>query len=278
MSPGSDDLLEVSGLSVHAPGRDLVTDLSFRIAPGERLGIIGESGSGKSVSALALTGLLPAPLRSAGSVRLGGVQTIGATDATLRSLRGAVAGMVFQEPLTVLDPLMRVERQVAEPLRRHRRLRGSALRDAVAEAFEEVGLDEPRLRRAYPHELSGGQRQRVAIAIALAARPRLLIADEPTTALDVTVQARILDLLDRLVVERGMGLLFVSHDLAVVARMTDRVVVMQGGRAVEDGPVLDVLRVPRHPYTAALIAHARALDGALDGGLPATGSPEEGRS
>ena len=272
MSPGSDDLLEVSGLSVHAPGRDLVTDLSFRIAPGERLGIIGESGSGKSVSALALTGLLPAPLRSAGSVRLGGVQTIGATDATLRSLRGAVAGMVFQEPLTVLDPLMRVERQVAEPLRRHRRLRGSALRDAVAEAFEEVGLDEPRLRRAYPHELSGGQRQRVAIAIALAARPRLLIADEPTTALDVTVQ------LDRLVVERGMGLLFVSHDLAVVARMTDRVVVMQGGRAVEDGPVLDVLRVPRHPYTAALIAHARALDGALDGGLPATGSPEEGRS
>lgn len=260
------DLLVVEGLTVRAGSTRLVDDLSFAIAPGERVGLIGESGSGKSLTSLALTGLLPAGVDAAGSVRLDGIETLGADEPTLRRLRGAVAAMVFQDPLTALDPLMRVGRQIAEPMRRHLGLRGAELDAAVAAALAEVRLDEPRLARAFPFELSGGQRQRVAIAIALAARPRLLVADEPTTALDVTVQAEVLTLLDRLVAERGMGLLFISHDLAVTAQMTDRVLVMRRGVAVEEGPLRDVLRSPRHPYTQELLAHARDLDAALDGG------------
>jgi len=171
---------------------------------------------------------------------------------------------VFQEPLTALDPLMRVGRQIAEPLQRHLGLRGAALRAAVAAALVEVALADERIARAYPFELSGGQRQRVAIAIALAARPRLLIADEPTTALDVTVQDGVLTLLEQLVAERGMALLFISHDLAVVSRMVERIVVMQDGVVVEEGAVMQVVKEPRHPYTVALVDSARALDAALD--------------
>jgi peptide/nickel transport system ATP-binding protein len=257
-------LLQVADLSVRAGGSSLVRDVSFTVAAGERLGIIGESGSGKSVTSLAVTGLLARGLTASGSILLDGHEVVGAAESALRPLRGPVAQIVFQEPLTALDPLMRVGRQVAEPLRRHLGLRGPALRDAVAEAFAEVALDDPRIARAYPHELSGGQRQRVAIAIALAARPRLLIADEPTTALDVTVQDGVLSLLERLVAERGMALLFISHDLAVVSRMVERIVVLRHGSVVEDGPVDDVLRAPQHPYTSALVASARALDAALD--------------
>ena len=256
-------LLDIDELSVHAGETALVRGLSLRVGAGERVGLIGESGSGKSVTSLAAIGLLPEGLSAAGSVHLGGVQVVGATDRELQPLRGAHVGMVFQEPLSALDPLMRVGRQVAEPLRRHRGLTGKALHAAIAESFAEVSLADPRLAEAYPHELSGGQRQLVAIAIALAAQPRLLIADEPTTALDVTVQGEVLDLLDRLVAERAMGLLFVSHDLAVISRMTDRVCVMQLGEVVEAGPVAEVMRRPNHSYTKQLIAHARAFDDAL---------------
>jgi peptide/nickel transport system ATP-binding protein len=264
-------LLDVSGLSVSAGAAPLVRDVSFALAGGERLGIIGESGSGKSVTSLAVLGLLPDALTATGSIRLDGNEVVGASDAALRPLRGPVAQIVFQEPLTALDPLMRVGRQIAEPLGRHLGLRGAALRSAVADALAEVALTDERIALSFPYELSGGQRQRVAIAIALAARPRLLIADEPTTALDVTVQHGVLELLERLVQERGMGLLFISHDLAVVSRMVERIVVMQGGAVVEEGPVMQVVREPRHPYTAALVASARALDAALDAAGPGEG-------
>jgi len=254
-------LLRVSDLTVRtAAGRDLVTGLGFELAAGARLGLIGESGSGKSVTSLAVTGLLGAGLTSAGSVLLNGVEVVGAAERDLVPLRGRVASVVFQEPLTALDPLMRIGRQVAEPIGRHRGLRGAALRAAVAEALEEVSLDEARISRAYPHEISGGQRQRAAIAIALASRPRLLIADEPTTALDVTVQAQILRLLDELVEARGMALLFISHDLAVVSAMTSDVIVMSAGTAVERGPIDRLLTAPERPYTAELVRSARALD------------------
>ncbi|MGW9113792.1 ATP-binding cassette domain-containing protein [Microbacterium sp. NPDC055683] len=258
-------LLEVSGLTIRSTSATPVSDVSFAVDTGERLGIIGESGSGKSLTSLAATGLLPPSLTPSGSILLDGREVVGARDAVLRPLRGPVVQIVFQEPLTALDPLMRVGRQIAEPLRRHLGLRGAALRDAVAAALDEVALPDPRIARAFPHELSGGQRQRVAIAIALAARPRLLIADEPTTALDVTVQHGVLSLLERLVAERGMALLFISHDLAVVSRMAERLVVLQNGSVVEEGPVARVLAAPGHPYTQALVASARALDDVLDG-------------
>jgi ABC-type glutathione transport system ATPase component len=264
-------LLDVSGLSVHAPdGRALVRDLSFAIEPGTRLGLIGESGSGKSLTALAIMGLLPAGMTASGSVLLDApglpaTQVVGATARQLNQLRGRAATVVFQEPLTALDPLMRVGRQVAEPLRRWRGLRGAALREATIAALAEVRLNEPeRMARAYPHEISGGQRQRVAIAMALACEPALLIADEPTTALDVSVQAEVLSLLAGLISERGMALLFITHDLAVVAGITDRVLVLRDGAAVESGTVRDIVNAPREPYTRDLVASARAFDEALN--------------
>ncbi|MGK9146836.1 ABC transporter ATP-binding protein [Plantibacter flavus] len=267
-------LLTIDGLTVSRTGdrrgatstaRPLVSALDLHLDAGARLGLIGGSGSGKSLTSLAVLGLLPEQLTATGSVRLQGTEVVGATDRALRPLRGAVAGLVFQEPLTALDPLMRVGTQLAEPLRRHRGLRGEPLRAAVTEALVEVALtDTTRIAAAYPHELSGGQRQRVAIAIALTGRPQLLIADEPTTALDVTVQAEVLTLLDRLVAERDMALLFISHDLAVVSRMVDEVIVLSEGRAVERGPVQRVLSDPVHDDTRRLVASARAIDDALE--------------
>ncbi|KQQ67113.1 ABC transporter ATP-binding protein [Microbacterium sp. Leaf320] len=257
-------ILDVAGLTVRSGSGTLVRDVSFSLGAGERLGLIGESGSGKSLTSLAVTGLLPDSLVASGSVLLDGHQVVGARDADLRPLRGPVAQIVFQEPLTALDPLMRVGRQIAEPLRRHLGLRGAELKSAVAASLDEVALSEPRFARAYPHELSGGQRQRVAIAIALAARPQLLIADEPTTALDVTVQDAVLSLLERLIAERGMALLFISHDLAVVSRMVDRIVVLRDGLVVEEGAVAQVLQDPAEPYTRMLVDSARALDAFLD--------------
>ena len=259
-------ILDVQGLRVSArDGSALVDGVSFRLDAGERLSLIGESGSGKSLTSFAITGLLPEGLSASGSVQLAGVQVIGAKERALVPLRGRTASTVFQEPLTALDPLMRLGAQVAEPLRRHLGLRGSALRDAVHAALEEVRLPDPeRIARAYPHEISGGQRQRVAIAAALACRPQLLIADEPTTALDVTVQADILALLDALVAEREMALLFVSHDLAVVSKLTERALVLRGGRVVEENTIERILTAPADPYTAELVRSARELDAALE--------------
>ncbi|MFG2926894.1 ATP-binding cassette domain-containing protein [Streptomyces sp. NPDC048305] len=259
-------LLDVRGLSVRtADGRALVDDLSFTVAGGERLGLIGESGSGKSLTTLAVLGLLPDGMTSTGSVELAGTQTVGATRRSLDAVRGRDAAVVFQEPLTALDPLMRLGRQIAEPLARRTGLKGRHLRSAVHEALEQVRLPEPaRIARAFAHEISGGQRQRVALAMALACEPKLLIADEPTTALDVSVQAEMLELIDGLVREREMAVLFVSHDLAVVAEVTDRVLVMKNGRAVEEGSVRDIVRAPREEYTRALVASARKLESALD--------------
>jgi peptide/nickel transport system ATP-binding protein len=266
MSADDAAILDVRGLSVSArDGSTLVHDVSFSLRPGERLSLIGESGSGKSLTSIALTGLLPDGLTASGSIELDGVQVVGAREKTLVPLRGRVASTVFQEPLTALDPLMRLGRQVAEPLRRHLGLRGDPLDRAVLDALAEVGLTEPeRIARAYPHEISGGQRQRVAIAAALACRPRLLIADEPTTALDVTVQADVLSLLEALVAERGMALLFVSHDLAVVSRMAQRALVLRAGRVVEEGPIAQLLSAPRDPYTVELVHSARELDAAME--------------
>ncbi|MFI9605408.1 ATP-binding cassette domain-containing protein [Streptomyces sp. NPDC052043] len=260
------NLLDVRGLTVRTgDGRTLVDDLSFTVAGGERLGLIGESGSGKSLTTLAVLGLLPDGMTATGSVELAGTQVIGAPEKRLTSLRGRDAAVVFQEPLTALDPLMRVGRQIAEPLRRRTGLKGKDLQRAVADTLAQVRLPDPeRIARAFPHEISGGQRQRVALAMALACAPKLLIADEPTTALDVSVQAEMLELIDTLVRERDMAVLFVSHDLAVVAKVTDRALVLKDGRAVEEGPVDAIVGAPREEYTKALVASARRLESALD--------------
>ncbi|WP_064455670.1 ATP-binding cassette domain-containing protein [Streptomyces hygroscopicus] len=259
-------LLDVHGLTVRtADGRSLVSDLSFTVAGGERLGLIGESGSGKSLTTLAVLGLLPEGMSATGSVVLAGTQILGAREKELTAVRGRDAAVVFQEPLTALDPLMRVGRQVAGPLARRTGLKGGTLRAATLDALAQVRLPDPeRIARAFPHEISGGQRQRVALAAALACEPALLIADEPTTALDVSVQAEMLGLIDTLVREREMAVLFVSHDLAVVAKVTDRILVMKDGRAVEEGTVRDVVGAPRQEYTRNLVASARTLESALD--------------
>lgn len=264
-------ILDVSNLSVTTrDGTKVVSDISFTIEPGERLGLIGESGSGKSMTALAIMGLLPAELRASGSLLLGrgkeaSMQIIGSTERVLNDIRGTVASIVFQEPLTALDPLMKIGRQLSEPLRRWQGLKGDALHAAVIAALTEVRINNPeRIAKSYPYEISGGERQRAAIAMALACEPALLIADEPTTALDVTVQAEILLLLDTVVSERGMSLLFVSHDLAVVSRITDHVLVLKDGAVVESGSLHEILKQPQHPYTRELVTSARELDGALN--------------
>ncbi|MDR0417339.1 MAG: ABC transporter ATP-binding protein [Propionibacteriaceae bacterium] len=264
-------LLDVAGLSVWfgRRRRPAVRDLSFQIAPGGRLGLIGQSGSGKSVTALAIMGLLPDNAVSAGSVRFQGLELAGARDRDLAALRGRDLTMVFQEPMTALDPTMRVGRQAAEVVRLHSAATGRATRQRVEEAFAEVDLPDPvRIADAFPHELSGGQRQRVMLAMALLNRPRLILCDEPTTALDVTVQARVLDVLDRSLAATGAACLFISHDLAVVARVCADVVVILDGAAVEAGPVAEVLARPRHPYTRGLVAAAQLQDAAPGSRLP----------
>lgn len=232
-------MLEVSNLSI--PG--ILHGVSLDLGPHSRLGLIGESGSGKSMTALSIMGLLPPGLEADGSVTFRGQEILGIPDRRMRSLRGRQIAMVFQEPMTALDPLTTVGRQVAE----------AAHGADVGELFDSVQLPRER-QSAYPHELSGGQRQRVLIAMAIAGDPDVLICDEPTTALDVTVQEQILSLLERLAAERAMSLLFVTHDLAVIARMCDEVAVMRGGRIVERGPVSRVLHSPTHDYTRALVA------------------------
>ena len=250
-----DVVLDVHGLSVHADA-PLVEGVDLRIARGERLGLIGESGSGKSLTALAVMGLLPEGLRATGSVRLAGLDrdVVGAGERALSAVRGRQVAMVFQEPMTALNPTMRVGAQVAEVMTIHGLAAGAARARAV-ELLADVRLPDPAAAaRAYPHQLSGGQRQRVVLAIALANDPALLICDEPTTALDVTVQAGVLDLIVSGAAARDAGMLFITHDLAVVATVCHRVAVMYRGRIVETGPVEEVLTRPRHDYTASLVA------------------------
>jgi peptide/nickel transport system ATP-binding protein len=256
---GAAPLLEVSNLQVTLPTSrgpaQALRGVSLRLERGATLGLIGESGSGKSMTALALMGLLPIGAQVSGSIRLGGRELLGMTDAQMCRLRGDRIGMVFQEPMTALNPLHTIGRQIAEPLRLHRGMAGAAARAEALRLLERVRLPQPAQRLdAYPHQLSGGQRQRVTIAIALACGPELLIADEPTTALDVTIQAEILDLIHTLVAESGMALLMISHDLGVMARVVARLLVMYGGTVVESGPTGAVFAHLAHPYTRGLYA------------------------
>ena len=255
----ADVLLDVRDLRTwfHTPDGVVtaVDGISFTVRRGETLGIVGESGSGKSATSLSIMRLLPDTAGTSGSISLSGRDLLTVSGREMAEIRGARVAMVFQEPMTSLDPVMRVGDQVAEAVVRHR---GTSWRDALARAtdlFREVGIAEPERRiHAWPHELSGGQKQRVMIAMALACDPELLIADEPTTALDVTIQAQILALLRELRDRRGMSVIFVTHDLGVVAEIADHVAVMHRGRIVEHGPVLSIFEAPRHPYTRGLLA------------------------
>jgi peptide/nickel transport system ATP-binding protein len=259
-------LLEVEGLHVglRLRGRVLpaVSDVSFTVDAGRALGLLGESGSGKTLTALSILRLLPPSLAELqGEVRFRGEEILTAQPERLRELRGKAIGMVFQDPLTFLNPVLRVGDQIAEPLRVHLGQSDELSRSHVLNLLHEVGLADPaRIAHSYPHELSGGQRQRAMIAAALACDPALVVADEPTTALDVTVQAQILKLLDRERRQRAMGLLLISHDLAVIAQVCDEVAVMYAGRIVERGPTAKVLGQPSHPYTAGLLRSVRALE------------------
>jgi peptide/nickel transport system ATP-binding protein len=251
-------LLEVLNLNVAFGAARVVKDLSLEVRSGEVLGLVGASGSGKSMTALGIMRLLPQGAVSSGVVRLNGETLSTAPETQLQAIRGRDVGMVFQEPMSALNPLMRIGDQVAETVRLHRRVPEAEARRAAREALDFVGLQgEQGALDRLPYELSGGQRQRVAIAMAVVMSPRLLIADEPTTALDVIAQAQILLLLQQLVRNRNMGLILVTHDLAVVAQLADRVAVMRQGEIVETAATGEILRQPRHAYTAALLAAAR---------------------
>jgi peptide/nickel transport system ATP-binding protein len=258
-------LLEVDDLSIwfssRGTGRPVVSSLNLSLAAGEVLGLVGESGSGKSVTALAIMRLLAPSARVEGSVRFQGDNLFELSGEAMRSRRGRDLAMIFQEPMTALNPVMTIGEQVAEAVRAHQpKLSRRQVRQTVVEALEAVAIPEPAARYTqYPHQFSGGQRQRILIAMAIANRPRLLIADEPTTALDVTVQAQILELLADLRRSFGLAMLFISHDLAVVSRVADRVVVMRQGLALESGSTAQVFRRPLHPYTVSLLGAVPTL-------------------
>ena len=254
----SETLLQVEGLSVALPTRSgyhqAVDDLSFAVDAGEIMGIAGESGSGKTMTALALFGLLPAGARVTGSIRLDGHELTALSGKQLRDVRGRQLAMVSQDPATALHPILPVGTQLTEHMRHHLRIDKAEARSRAAGLLETVRIPDPeRALRAYPGQFSGGMRQRIAIAVALAAEPRLLVADEPTTALDVTVQAGILRLLDRLCRERGMAVIVITHDLGVMSATAGRLAVMYAGRLAEAGPTSGLLTRPRHPYTRGLL-------------------------
>jgi len=243
-------LLEVRDLTVRFPSFDAVAGLGFAVRDGETVALVGESGSGKSLTALAIMGLVPRPGRIVtGSIRFAGRDLVGLAEPELRRLRGRDVAMIFQEPMTSLNPVLTIGFQVAETLRLHENLSARQARRRAVELLDLVRLPDPARRiDDFPHRLSGGMRQRVMIAMAIACRPRILIADEPTTALDVTIQAQVIDLLDRLRRELGMALLLITHDLGVVAQWADRVVVMYAGRKVEEADPAPLLDAPLHPY------------------------------
>jgi peptide/nickel transport system ATP-binding protein len=250
-------LLDVQGLTItlatHRGPARAVRDVSFSLDKGETLGIVGESGCGKSMTAMALMGLLPEGAKVEGSIRLAGEELVTKTDGEMGEVRGDRIGMIFQEPMTALNPVHTVGKQVAEPLLLHRGMSAGDARKKAIALLDRVGIpDAARRIDAYPHQFSGGQRQRVTIAMALACEPELLIADEPTTALDVTIQKQILELISDLVAERGMGLILISHDLGVIAQNVKRMLVMYGGSVVEDGPTRSVFANRMHPYTLGL--------------------------
>ncbi len=276
-------LLEVEGLSVRFASRartvHAVEDVSLTLAEGETLGVVGESGSGKSVTALAIMRLLASPPArvSARALRFAGRDLLAAPEASMRAIRGREIAMIFQDPMTSLNPVLTIGRQLTEPLETHLALAPRAARDRAAELLALVGIPEPRRRLDdYPHRFSGGMRQRVMIAMAVACGPRLLIADEPTTALDVTIQAQILDIIGRLQREMGMAAILITHDLGVVAGMADRIAVMYGGRVVEEGPVDAVFARPAMPYTQGLLRSIPRVDRPAERRLtPIPGAPPE---
>ena len=254
-------VLEVSGLNtVFHTRRGLVRavqDVSFTVNAGETLAIVGESGCGKTITALSLMRLLPMPPGEivSGSVKVAGTDLLKVDEATMRRMRGSEIAMIFQEPMTALNPLITVGRQIAEMVMLHENLGRSAAKDKAVDMLRHVRIPEPERRaREYPHQMSGGMRQRAMIAMALACKPKVLIADEPTTALDVTIQAQILDLIDDLQRELGTAVVLITHDLGVVAEIADRVVVMYAGRKVEEAPVSELFRAPVHPYMRGLLS------------------------
>lgn len=263
-------LLEIKNLSIEFPASPkpllAVRDVGFGLARGEVLGLVGESGSGKSVTSLAIMRLLPAQAMIAGEIRFtangsAAVNLLSLSSDQMRSLRGSGISMIFQEPMTALNPVMRVGEQVAEAVRAHSEMSKKNAWERAVQALREVAIPDPELRaNDYPHQLSGGMRQRVMIAMAIVNRPQLLIADEPTTALDVTIQAQILELLAGLREKFGLTMLFISHDLAVVSKVADRVAVMYAGNLVEIGPRSEIFRNPAHPYTRGLLEAVPTLN------------------
>ncbi len=278
-------LLEVQDLVVrfrtHEGTIYAVNGLSFDLEPGERLGLVGESGCGKSVTNLAIMRLLPKPAGriEGGSIRFDGVDLVGLSESDMRDLRGKDIAMIFQDPMTSLNPVLTIEEQMVETIRAHRKVSPDEARSRAVELLGIVGIPKPETRlRAYPHQFSGGMRQRVMIAMALALDPRLMIADEPTTALDVTIQAQVLELLSRLTTEGGTSLILITHDLGVVAGMTQRINVMYAGFIIETAVTADLFAAPSHPYTVGLLhSIPRMADEREDELIPIEGTPPDQR-
>ena len=274
MPDGAAPVLDVKGLKTvfRTRGGEIhaVNSVSFHLQPGELLGVVGESGSGKSVTMMSLLGLLPSPPADVrdGQVLLGGRDLLKVSPEDLQSIRGAKVGFIFQDPMTSLNPVFTVGNQICEPLIKHLGLSKAQAKTRAAELLDTVGIPDARKRLGdYPHQFSGGMRQRVMIAIALACNPDVLIADEPTTALDVTIQAQILELIRELRTKLGMAIVWITHDLGVIAGIADRVMVMYGGQVVEQAPVDELFANPRHPYTRALLRTIPAVSGAREARL-----------
>ncbi|HET9292683.1 MAG TPA: ABC transporter ATP-binding protein [Gemmatimonadales bacterium] len=272
-------LLEVRDLRISFPAAGTrvfaVDGVSFTLARGEMLAVVGESGCGKSLTSLSLLRLVPYPgrIEPGAVIRLDGQDVMTLNQAGLRSIRGRRIGMIFQDPMTSLNPVFTVAEQIGESIRAHRKTSRTESRARALDLLREVGLPDPEARLdQYPHQLSGGMRQRVMIAIALASEPEILVADEPTTALDVTVQAQILEVLDRLRIARGMAVLLITHDLGIVAGRADRVAVMYAGRLVEEAPTPDLFARPSHPYTRGLLASVPRLSGPVTRLTPIAGA------